>query len=227
VGWGTDALQLVGLSAKDLPNVRLQHEHTLALIQARPVTVVQGDTVATGFFGAYQPDHPAATSDDDASAVDEVLGQPEAKLPADRHTAEGFSTSERIAASSLFSSAPALACTALADDQLVTLGGHGRQHPEWDGETLLSYFTDAGSHVVTSAKQAAVLRPHGHVMRTGTALVPDEGSLTSTAWMAGTFHSTELPGSAAGTGAADLRGVPECSDRVDPAGRTQRVGGQP
>jgi len=194
VGWGTDALQLVGLSAKDLPNTRLQHEHTLALIQAQPVTVVGGETVATGFFGAFQPDHPAATSDDDASVVDEVLGQLEAELPADRHTAEGFSTSGRIAASSLFSSAPALACRPLDDDQLLTIGGVGRHHAEWDGETLLSYFTDDGSHVVTSAKQAAVLRPHGHVMRTGRALVPDEGSLTSTAWMAGTFHSQVTQG---------------------------------
>ena len=41
---------------------------------------------------------------------------------------------------------------------------------------LLSYFTDAGSHVVTLAKQSAVLRPHGHLMRTGTALVPDEAA---------------------------------------------------
>jgi len=216
VGWGTDALQLVGrshqagaragvtpltglaalpgLSAKELPNTRLQHEHTLALIQARPVTVAGGETVVTGFFGAYQANHPAATSDDDASVVDEVLAQPEAERPADRHTAEGFSTRERIAASSLFSSAPALACTPLDDDRLGRLGGHGRQHAEWDGETLLSYFTDEGSHVVTNAKQTAVLRPHGHVMRTGTALVPDEGSLTSTAWMAGTFHSQVTQG---------------------------------
>ncbi|MEO8555538.1 MAG: hypothetical protein ABI474_02610 [Actinomycetota bacterium] len=194
VGWGTDALQLPGLSSKDLPNTRLQHEHTLALIQARPVTVAEGDTIVTGFFGAYRPDHPAATSDDDASVIDEVLGQPEAERSADRHTTETFSKSGRIAASSLFSSAPALACTPLDDDQLFGLGGGGCRHAEWDGETLLSYFTDDGSHVVTSAKQAAVLRPHGHVMRTGTALVPDEGSLTSTAWMAGTFHSQVTQG---------------------------------
>ena len=31
-------------------------------------------------------------------------------------------------------------------------------------------------------------------MRTGTALVPDEGSLTTTAWMAGTFHSQVTQG---------------------------------
>ncbi|HEY8651607.1 MAG TPA: cellobiose phosphorylase, partial [Dermatophilaceae bacterium] len=84
VGWGTDALQLVGrahhagaqpvgLSALDLPSTRLQHEHTLALLQARPVQLGAGETVTTGFFGTYQPDHPAATSDADAACVDEAL----------------------------------------------------------------------------------------------------------------------------------------------------------
>ena len=205
VGWGTDALQLVGrahhagalpvgLSAKDLPSTRLQHEHTLVLLQARPQRLARGETVATGFFGAYEPDHPAATSAADASAVDEALAQPEAALPAHRDAAEGLAARGQVAPSSLFSSSPALACTPLDDDQLVRLGGGGCRHAEWDGRTLLSFFADDGSHVVTSAKQAAVLRPHGHVMRTGEALVPDEGSLTSTAWMAGTFHSQVTQG---------------------------------
>jgi cellobiose phosphorylase len=87
-----------------------------------------------------------------------------------------------------------MACTPLNDAQLVRLTGDGRQHAEWDGHTLLSYFTDDGSQVVTSAKESAVLRPHGHILRTGAALVPDEGSLTTTAWMAGTFHSQVTQG---------------------------------
>jgi len=205
VGWGTDALQLVGrshhagaqlpgLSARDLPSTRLQHEHTLALLQARPVQLAGGKTVTTGFFGAYQPDHPAATSGDDTSVVDQVLGQPEAQQPAQIPLTQGPAGDSHVAASSLFSSAPVLECTPLDDSQLVRLTGQGRKHAERDGQTLLSYFADDGSHVVTSAKQTAVLRPHGHVMRTGTALVPDEGSLTTTAWMAGTFHSQVTQG---------------------------------
>lgn len=199
VGWGTDALQLVGranhagarlpgLSAEALPSIRLQHEHTLALLQSRSMQLAGGETEATGFFGVYQADHPAATSGQDKAVVDLALGQPEAQQPVHRLPSEKTSTGAPAAAS-LFSSAPALACTPLDDDQLARLTGDGRQHAEWRGETLLSYFTDDGSHIVTNAKQAAVLRPHGHIMRTGTALVPDEGSLTTTTWMAGTFHS--------------------------------------
>ena len=204
-GWGTDALQLVGrahhaaavlpgLTSNDLPSARLQHEHTLAILQASPVLLRSGETTTTGFFGVYQPDHPDATSAGDGAMVDRALSQPEARTPADRHTEGIVAAGATVAAASLFSSAPGLACLPLDDDQLAKLVGDGRHHPEWDGETLLSFFTDDGSHVVSSAKQAVVLRPHGHVMRTGKALVPDEGSLTTTAWMAGTFHSQVTQG---------------------------------
>jgi len=215
VGWGTDALQLVGrahharavppgLEARDLPSTRLQHEHTLALLQAQLVQLVSGQTVTTGFFGAYQSDHPGATSGLDSAVVDEVLNQPEARQPAPTrqvgyplttgYLPSQHPTGDHVAPSSLFSSAPVLVCTPLDEDQLTRLTGDIRQHAEWDGQNLLSYFTGGGRHVVTSVKQAAVLRPHGHVMRTGTALVPDEGSLTTTAWMAGTFHSQVTQG---------------------------------
>ena len=205
IGWGTDALQLVGrahhagaalpgLFANDLQSTRLQHEHTLALIQARPVRLGDGEAMDTGFFGVYQPDHPASTSDHDSAIADQVLAQPEARPPADRHTAVEVSEGAQSAASSLFSSAPALVCAPLSDEELTTLAGEGRRHPEWAGRSLLSFFADDGCHVVTSDKQAAVLRPHGHIMRTGTALVPDGSSLTTTAWMAGTFHSQVTQG---------------------------------
>ena len=39
-----------------------------------------------------------------------------------------------------------------------------------------------------------MLRPHGHILRTGDRLVPDEASLTSTAWMDGVFHSLVTQG---------------------------------
>ena len=45
-----------------------------------------------------------------------------------------------------------------------------------------------------AAKERGVLRPHGQILRTGDALVPDEASLTSTAWMGGVFHSMVTQG---------------------------------
>ncbi|MGZ4687255.1 MAG: hypothetical protein ACXVGM_15850, partial [Oryzihumus sp.] len=59
---------------------------------------------------------------------------------------------------------------------------------------MLSAFTEDGTHLVTAAKERAVLRPHGHILRTGNALVPDSGTLTSTCWMTGGFHSQVTQG---------------------------------
>ena len=202
VAWGTDALQLVGragsngrtppgLLAERLPSARLQHEHTLAMLQDATALLGPGQELATGFFGIYRPDHPAATSAADRAIAELALNLPEAAAPVGEEP-----PGPRPIVASLFSSAPALAVIPLAETTLSELAGPGRHQVERDGEGLLAYFTDDGAHVVTAAKEHAVLRPHGHIMRTGTALVPDESSLTSTAWMAGIFASQVTQGHA-------------------------------
>ena len=60
--------------------------------------------------------------------------------------------------------------------------------------TLLSFFHGADRHVVLRAKELRVQRPHGHLLRTGRHLTPDETALTSTAWMGGVFHSMVTQG---------------------------------
>lgn len=59
----------------------------------------------------------------------------------------------------------------------------------------LAWMTDGGQ-LVTAAKDLAVLRPHGHLLRTGDGLTPDTATLTTTVWMAGTFHSQVTRGHA-------------------------------
>lgn len=206
-GWGTDALQLIGSKRgregileglqRDLPSARLQHEHTLALLQDRVAVLGRDETLRTGFFGIFRPDHPLATSAEDRAAATEALEQPEARSPFPAEHPEHLyatATTARVMVPTLFSSAPALACLALEDEALSALAGPGRHHVERSGDTLLSFFTDEGSHVVTVAKEASVLRPHGHILRTGSSFVPDKASLTSTSWMAGTFHSQVTQG---------------------------------
>jgi cellobiose phosphorylase len=211
-GWGTDALQLTGRGRqgvleglrRDLPSARLQHEHTLALVQDRAVVLDRHETLQTGFFGICRPDHPAATSAADRAAATEALGQPEANPPFGTPYSAGRSgeaastpfegSTAPVTVTSLFSPAQTLLCMALEEEALSALAGPGRQHVERSSDTLLSFFTDEGSHVVTAAKEARVLRPHGHIVRTGSSLVPDKASLTSTSWMAGTFHSQVTQG---------------------------------
>ena len=199
-GWATDTLQLVRgarrpgvpvvLDSAALPSERLQHEHALVVLQDAPVTIPAGGEHRTGFYGVFSPDHPDATTDADAAWATAVLAQPEAELEADDADAE-VETSASPPPRSLFGAALPFAADDLDADTLAELAGHSqRSHVELgpDGE-LLSWFGDDGSHLVTAAKERAVLRPHGHVLRTGDALVPDTRTLTSTIWMTGTFHS--------------------------------------
>jgi CRISPR-associated protein Csx3 len=205
-GWATDTLQLVrggrrpgvpaALSCAELPSHRLQHEHALVVLQDAPVTIAAGERHRTGFYGVFSPDHPDATTDADAAWAADVLAQPEADpggsadgaLDAARDVAEGAG---HPASKALFSTAPPFDSDDLDLETMAELTGHSeRRHLEAspDGK-LLAWFGDDGSHVVTAAKERAVLRPHGHVLRTGDALVADTRGLTSTIWMTGTFHS--------------------------------------
>ena len=199
VSHATDALQVVGLSRREdrppegvangLPGQRLQHEHAMVAIQNAPLTIAPGQTAHSGFFGALEDHHPAATSESDLVFVDRVLELPERiarKIPDAKEAAPP--------AVSLFSQCPLLATTTLDDAELDCLFGTERRHEEREHGTLLSFFTDRRSHVVMKAKEQAVLRPHGHILRTGGTLTPDEAGLTSTVWMGGVFHSMVTQG---------------------------------
>ena len=86
-------------------------------------------------------------------------------------------------------------CRDLDDAELARcFGARARATSRRDDGALLSFFTGAHTHVVLRAKERACLRPHGHILRTGDRLVPDEASLTSTAWMDGVFHSLVTQG---------------------------------
>ena len=195
VSFATDALQVQGLALRTgdvphgithgLPGTRLQHEHAQASIQDEALTLAPGARAALGFFGWMQADHPAASDAADLAIVDATLALPEALAPA-----FGAVPADRPpAARTLFSTAPMLPVLDLDEADLNALFGAARRHEEREGDTLLSFFHGEQAHVVLRAKELRVLRPHGHILRSGKALTPDETALTSTAWMAGVFHS--------------------------------------
>ncbi|MBA2961012.1 MULTISPECIES: hypothetical protein [Ramlibacter] len=190
----TDALQFHGLStraggspaaleAERLPGVRRQHEHSMAVLQDAPVSLLPGAGVGLGFFAWLEPDHPGVSSAADLVFADRALAQPEAAPPGSR---AGVAAPR---SATLFSDAPLLAATSLDPDALVRHFGADRVAVEEEGGALLSFFRPDGAHVVLPAKERATLRPHGQILRTGDRLEPDEASLTTTVWMGGVFHS--------------------------------------
>jgi 1,2-beta-oligoglucan phosphorylase len=197
--FATDAKQLHGLATRagdppaglvgDLPSKRLQHEHAMVVIRDSVLHLEPRKAVDAGFFGLHVPHHPEATSPADIERAAEVLALPEVKAPASTKAAPktDFAT--------LFSSAPLLATRDLTSSELDQLFGRQRRHEEKDDQgELLSFFHDANHHVVLRAKELRVLRPHGHILRTGRHTTPDETALTSTAYMNGVFHSMVTQG---------------------------------
>jgi cellobiose phosphorylase len=190
--FATDALQLRRLHAAghgDLPSARLQHEHAMASIQDERFVLPAGAKRRAGFFGGLQPHHAEPTHPGDVGFVDELLALPEAQAPGRRRPIVRHAMPR-----SLFDTAPSLASQDLASGELETLFGDERRQAEFAEGRLLSFFHGEDRHVVLQAKERAVLRPHGHLLRTGSAWVADESALASTAWMAGVFHSMVTQG---------------------------------
>ncbi len=199
ISFATDALQVFGLASRSglntrvladgLPGVRHQHEHSMAAIQDQSARLEPGEKIARGFFGAFIPHHADATSAVDLTFVDQILNSPEATPPS--VASSRCATAQR----SLFITAPLLDAIDLTDADIAhTFGTDLRQVERDEKNTLLSFFAGDRSHVVMKAKDLRVLRPHGHMLRTGSLLTPDESSLTSTVWMNGVFHSLVTQG---------------------------------
>lgn len=199
VSYATDALQFHGLATRagtqpqalpeGLPGSRRQHEHSMAALQDAPMRLEPGTTCHCGFFGWFEEHHPAATSMDDLAFVDKVMALPEATPSREPVPVMGAAP-----ARSLFAGAPLLDALELSENEINDLFGTERREEEREQGRLLSFFAGMHAHVVLKAKELMVLRPHGHILRTGDRLVPDEASLTSTAWMDGVFHSMVTQG---------------------------------
>lgn len=200
VAYATDALQFHGFATRAggapvaltsaLPGKRLQHEHSMVAIQDEPFVLEPGAGIQRGFFGWLEADKPAATSAADMSLIDAALALPEAVSP----LFPPASTGGIRPAQSLFTTAPLLESLDLDDAETRAFFGAAPRHAEREGGRLLSFFTGERCHVVLKAKELGTLRPHGHLLRSGGSLTPDESALTSTAWMAGVFHSMVTQG---------------------------------
>ncbi len=200
VRWSTDVLQLVertaggpvwsGLDRPDLPSTRLQHEHALAAVQDEAVVLAPGATHRTGFFGLVLPDHPAATGPDDVRHVETAVRAAALSTAGAAGAAEDPDGAVPEGPASVLATSPVLSCVPLTADDLQVLdlaADEGSTEHDADG-TPTTWRTPRGE-IVTTARELEVLRPHGQILRTGDTLTPDSGSMTTTVWMSGTFHS--------------------------------------
>ena len=186
----TDAMQLFGPCHRDadgfalpfgvpLADRCLQHEGACAAIQSPAITLQPGASASWRFFGLYAPDHAAASSDDDFARLDAIAWP-------DCSDTTVASVSVRRSAIQNAGAAEVLPIRGAALAQRYP----DRYLEEFDGDRLLSFFTPDpphNRHVVLLEKERVVARRHGAILRSGSALLPDESTLCATCWMHGVF----------------------------------------
>ncbi|WP_395677230.1 hypothetical protein [Inquilinus sp.] len=187
-GFATDAAQSFGPAFRDraeitgdLPDEKLQHEVACPAIASKTVRLAPGATAGWSFFGLYVPDHKAASDDGDLAVVDTALA-----------AAGGFRPAEvalETPVRGLLQDAPPLVAEDLDAAALDRLWP-SRRLEERDGGVLQSFFVDDGGlnrHVALRAKELGLRRRHGALLRSGAAMLPEDGLLCATVWAHGVF----------------------------------------
>jgi len=170
----------VAVRAPALPSQRLQYEFALAGLQSHPVTLAPGATAEFVFVAAYVEDHPAASAAGDLARLHELL--PATWLGPD------VPAGTPAGGDSVFTRAPWLHGARPTDaDWSAWFPGRRRHEETGAGGRLLSFFHGDQGHVVSRDKEALVARPHGHILRSGTAAWIDDRQFGLTCYAAGIF----------------------------------------
>jgi 1,2-beta-oligoglucan phosphorylase len=194
-GYSTDGFQFFGLSYKEnnepevltkehLANEVYQYEFAYTALQTERIKLA-GEARFV-FYSIFKEDHPAAITDLEFQT--EVMDAWKLVQLQSHHVATGL---EKVQLSSSFGQPlKTVSMTAAEINQIFP----NRHQEEWEGETLLSFFTDTHEHVVLKEKELVVERPHGHILMTGQNAQMRPNVLTTTSYMAGIFNSQLVVG---------------------------------
>ena len=163
-----------------LPSKRLQYEFALGGLQSRPLALAPGASGEIQFVGRFLADHPAASSPADLAKLRAVLpaaGLPDTAMPP-----------TATAVPSLFVTAPWLHGDRPGESDWAAWFPGERRHEERAATgQVLSFFHGENVHVVARDKEAAVARPHGHILCSGDVRWIDAGQFGLTCYAAGIF----------------------------------------
>lgn len=194
-GFATDGFQFFGLSYKEsnfpeavlnhsLPNEVYQYEFAYTALQSTQVKL--NGTARFVFYGIFKEDHPAALA--------EIEYQTEVAHAWQRmqNLVESF---EYKTTGKIVSPLPkkSLKTVEMTQEEISALYPD-RHQEEYNGDQLLSFFTNTHEHVVLKAKELLVERPHGHILMTGNNVKQREDVLTTTSYMYGVFNSQLVVG---------------------------------
>ena len=163
-----------------LASRRLQYEFALAGLQSRVADVEPGATAEFAFVVRFLDDHPAASAPEETAHLRLVLESDREAIPAPE-PAPPHAQSVFVQAGWLHGAEPTTA------DWAAWFPGARRHEERAADGAVLAFFHGDDTHVVARAKEAEVLRPHGHILRTGAPRWLDGDHLGLTCYAAGVF----------------------------------------
>jgi len=211
----TDGMQFYGRSyrATGIPEGLLSEslggeyagESSVVALQEEPFVIRAGEERTVRFTGTFLHNHPPATSAADLDRLQgllkefshdhyepwgvvksEAAGMNESRPEvAGSGGPEGFFSPDQ----NLFSLPELMHSEDLDDDELEMLFPGDRRHGETLEGRLLSFFRGDYRHVMLREKEILADRPHGHILHTGTRLVPDDKIMSTTCFAFGVFNS--------------------------------------
>jgi len=166
-----------------------QYESGCTAIQSMNAEVQPSNRFTFTFFSNFVADHPepsSAVDVDDARLRNlRAAGEKMASASADL---EKTSTAKTV--HNVFQTADLYEAEEFDESDIRRYFPGQLRHEEFDGSRRLSFFCDPESrHVVLKAKEIAVARPHGDIMRSGRGLLPDAEVMSCACYSAGVFAS--------------------------------------
>lgn len=194
VGYSTDGMQFFGRSYRatnvpealqgDLPNENYQFEFSYTALQSEKISL-NGKQTCT-FYGLFKPTHPDAVH---TLEFTEEVQAAFAKFQALDRTAAPLSSLHVSDAYGIPYVSPQWS------EEDVAQAFPRRKLEEREENALLSFFTEAHTHVVLQKKECLTERPHGHILFSGIDLEKVNSSvITSTNYMYGLFNGQTVIG---------------------------------
>ncbi|MGA4721013.1 GH36-type glycosyl hydrolase domain-containing protein [Fictibacillus nanhaiensis] len=195
VGYITDGFQFFGTSYKetDVPQALYKenlesevYQYEFAYIALQSERFVLDGKHHINFYGCFKEDHQEAVTsidfkDEIIATWNEVQDQPQ----------KDATILEKINRNDQFDGT--LKTVDLSMEEVAALFPE-RILEEYEGETLLSFFTPTYEHIVLKEKERIVERPHGHILVTGDNVSLKEDTITTTSYMYGIFNSQLVVG---------------------------------
>jgi cellobiose phosphorylase len=195
IAFCTDGIQFFGkdhritgepaaVRLSSLPSKRLQYECALAGLQTRTQELAPDESVEFVFVSRYLADHPTASGEEDIALIRE-LPPVDSNISAPKTRA---APGRRPSISSHFVDSQWSHGAAPTENDWSMWFPGARRHEErgTDGQ-VHSFFHGNETHVVSRAKEASILRPHGHILRSGTFDWIDNAQFGVTSYAAGIF----------------------------------------